>query len=96
LLNWRKTSEAIAKGSLKHFLPQNNVYVYNRRSDNESVLVIINNGDATATQDMSRFAEVLTGYASAKDVLTGKVYNDLSSISLDAHSSLVLELKPGE
>jgi glycosidase len=94
LLNWRKDSEAIAKGTLKHFIPRDNVYVYNRKSGNQSVLVMINNGDTFATPNMSRFAEVLTGYGAAKDVLTGRTFDDLSSISLEPHSTLVLELKP--
>jgi glycosidase len=96
VLNWRKGSEAIAEGTLKHFIPQDNVYVYNRKSDNESVLVMINNGNEAATPDMTRFAEVLTGYGSGRDVLTGKVFENLSSISIGPHSSLVLELKAGE
>lgn len=93
LLNWRRQSEAIAEGTLKHFIPRDNLYVYNRKSAHESVFVMINNSDAAAAPDMSRFAEVLKGYKSAKDVLTGKVYEDLSSISVGPHTSLVLELK---
>jgi glycosidase len=96
LLNWRKNSEAISEGTLKHFIPQDNLYVYNRKSANESVLVMINNGDATATPDMSRFGEVLTGYESARDVLTGKAFGDLNSIAVSPHTTLVLELKPGD
>jgi glycosidase len=96
MLNWRKTSDAMARGTLKHFIPQDNVYVYNRKSDNQSILVMINNSDAVAKPDMARFAEVLTGYGSAKDVLSGKKYNDLTSIKIDPHSTLVLELKPGD
>ena len=95
MLNWRKQSEAIAEGTLKHFIPHDNLYVYNRKSANESVLVMINNSDATATPDMTRFAEVLTGYASAKDVLSGKTFN-LNSISIAPHTSLVLELRGGD
>jgi glycosidase len=95
LLNWRKESEAIAEGTLKHFIPHDNLYVYNRKSAHESVLVMINNGDAIATPDMSRFAEVLTGYESAKDILTGKAYN-LSSIAIPPHTSLVLQLKSSD
>ena len=30
LLKWRKGNEVIAKGKMKHFVPQNGVYVYAR------------------------------------------------------------------
>ena len=92
LLNWRKTSTAIHNGSLKHFVPHDNVYVYNRQSADESVLVIINNNDADKQLDMQRFNEVLKGYSGAKDVLSGKVFSDLNTIDLKAKSSLVLSL----
>ena len=35
LLNWRKNSLAVTKGTLTHYLPQNGVYVYFRKYKNE-------------------------------------------------------------
>lgn len=94
LLNWRKTSKVIHEGSLKHFVPYENVYVYNRKLGEESVLVIINNKPEAANLDMARFQEVLTGYSKASDVITGRQIDNLSNIKLAGNSSLVLNLQP--
>lgn len=92
LLNWRKHSEAISKGVLKHYIPRDNLYVYNRKSENESVVVIINNSDKPVVADMSRYHEILQGYDRANDVLSGRSLSSLDSVSIEANASLVLEL----
>lgn len=94
LLHWRKQSDAILNGKLKHFVPYDNVYVYNRYSDNESVLVILNNADQVRKIDMHRFTEVTDGFETATDILNGKEYKDISSIEMDGNTSLVLRLNP--
>lgn len=30
LLQWRKGNDVISKGTMKHFMPKNNIYVYER------------------------------------------------------------------
>lgn len=94
LLDWRKGSDAIKNGSLKHFVPYDNLYVYNRQSAKESVLVIINNSSETVKPDMSRFAEVLNGYDGGVDVLSGVELIDLNTIEIKGNKALVLKLNP--
>ncbi|MEA3451888.1 MAG: glycoside hydrolase family 13 protein, partial [Bacteroidota bacterium] len=43
LANWRKTNKAATDGKLLHFLPHDNVYVYFRYTDDEAVMVLLNN-----------------------------------------------------
>ena len=93
LLNWRKNSKAVHAGSLKHFTPQDNVYVYNRKAAGESVLVIINNKAEHSEIDMTRYQEVLKDYTGAVDVVSGKALDSLNNIKVEGNSSLVLELK---
>ena len=45
LVNWRKFKEVIHSGKLKHFIPNDGVYVYFRYNDKETVMVAINNDD---------------------------------------------------
>lgn len=94
LLTWRKSSEAFKSGHLTHFIPVDNVYVYNQKSDKESVMVIINNNDKLVKPDMSRFTEILKGYDGATDVLTNNKFNDLNEIEVAPNTSLVLKLTP--
>lgn len=94
ILTWRKQSDAIANGDLKHFVPYDNVYVYNRKSDKESFVIVINNNAAPKKLDMKRYAEILKGYDSAVDVLSNKKFEDLNTIDVDANTSLILKLNP--
>lgn len=94
LLNWRKTSTAIHEGELKHFVPTDNIYVYNRKSGDESVLVIINNNKNEKELDMKRFAEVTEGFSSAQDIVSGEEISVVRKINLPANTSMVLELMP--
>ncbi len=61
LLHWRKgaANEVIARGKLKHFMPINCAYVYERRLDDRQVVVIMNGTDEPMDLDMDRYAEIL-------------------------------------
>ena len=91
LLKWRKNNDVIAKGSLKHFYPQDGVYVYQREYNGKSVVVMMNGTSSDVNLDLSRYKEVLTSSMS-KDVLTGKSI-DLKSgnITIPAKDVFVLE-----
>lgn len=94
LLQWREKSDAIHTGTLKHFVPYDNLYVYNRKSDNQSVVVILNNNNQSKKVDMSRFEEILKDYGSALDVLQQKTITNLKEIEIGGNTSMILELKP--
>lgn len=56
---------------MTHYIPENNVYVYFRYNDKETVMVVINNAE-TKTFKTNRFQENIKNFKSGKDVLTGK------------------------
>ncbi|MCI0523057.1 MAG: cyclomaltodextrinase C-terminal domain-containing protein, partial [Bacteroidales bacterium] len=93
LLNWRKGKEVIHTGRLKHYVPENGVYVYFRYDSEESVMVIINRSDEMRKLDTSRFAESLNGYASGTEITTGTVIKDLSSVEIPPRTPMIIELK---
>ena len=94
LLNWRKGNEIIHSGKTKHYLPQNDVYVYFRYNDQGSVMTVINNSETAQSIDLKRFAESLDGYKSGKDVITDKIYTlNNKTLQIPAKTSLILELK---
>lgn len=92
LLKWRKGNEVIAKGKMKHFVPQNGVYVYARNLNGKQVVVIMNGNAKESVLPLDRYDEVLKGYASGKDVITGKVVSLQKELTLGAKDVLVLEL----
>ena len=93
LVNWRKMKNLIHNGLLKHYYPKDNMYVYFRYNDQESVMVILNMNSEDKTLNTVRFAESLQGFTSAKEVMSGKTVNDLNNIVIPAKTSMILELK---
>ena len=92
LLKWRKGNEVIAKGKMKHFVPQNGVYVYTRNLNGKQVVVIMNGNAKESVLPLDRYDEILKGYTSGKDVITGKVVSLQKELTLGAKDVLVLEL----
>lgn len=74
LLCWRKTSKPIAYGSMKHFIPQNGIYVYFRIYEDEKVMVISNGLSKSSILDLGHYREELNGYEYGIDVETGKKF----------------------
>lgn len=93
LFTWRKTKSVIHTGKMTHYVPQNNVYVYFRSNEKESVMVIINNSNEKQTFKTNHFQESFENYTSGKDVLTGISIDLKNDITIDGKSVLVLELK---
>ncbi len=93
LFQWRKNKSVIHFGKMTHYIPQENVYVYFRYDDKETVMVVINNAAETKTIKTNRFQENIKNFKSGKDVLTGKSVDLKSEISLERKSVLILELK---
>ncbi|MFD2602537.1 glycoside hydrolase family 13 protein [Flavobacterium suzhouense] len=93
LFTWRKGKDVIHNGKMMHYLPHDNVYVYFRYNDKETVMVIINNSNESKTFGTARFGESLKNYTSGTDVVTGKDINVKSDITVEPKSALVLELK---
>jgi glycosidase len=93
LLNWRKKNNAIHFGKMKHYLPDNNVYAYFRHTDDQSVMVLVNNSNKAQTVKTSRYQESIQNHEMVYDVLNQKRYPLAADISIDAKSVLILELK---
>src|SRR5699024_9181835 len=74
MLDWRKGNELIAKGTLKHFAPNNGVYVYERKYNDKSIVVMLNGSSEDKQIDLSIYKEILPRHE-AKEVLSGKILN---------------------
>jgi glycosidase len=92
LLDWRKTKPVVYNGKLMHYLPEDNVYVYFRYTNTESVMVILNGSSQEKTLDTKRFSERMTGFTQARDIISGQSLPALNSIKVPAKTAMVLEL----
>jgi len=94
LANYRKQSEAICKGKLKQFIPENGVYVYFRYTEtNERVMVILNQTKDSKMLPLGRFAEIINNNEHGLDIISGEKYTFEHSLSLKPNSILILEVK---
>jgi glycosidase len=93
LFTWRKSKEVIHSGKMTHYLPDNNVYVYFRHNDKETVMVIINNAPDTQKINSTRFQENIKSFISGVDILSGKTIDLKNEITIEGKSALILELK---
>lgn len=91
LLQWRRGNEAIARGSLKHFMPENGLYVYQRRSGDKEVTVILNGNDSPVTTTMERTLEILPYGSQRRDMLTGETITLSPEMTFSPRQILILE-----
>ncbi len=93
LLHWRRgeANEVIAKGSLKHFIPQNGIYAYCRKLGDKEVIVLLNGRDKQNTVAMERTAEVLPYGATFTDIITGKPVTIAQEMTFAPRQIMILQ-----
>ena len=89
--NWRKGNKVISEGSLKHFMPENGMYVYERRLGDKRAVVIMNGTDRQLSVDMSIYREILPIGATLKDVITGEEFTITNEIHFAPRALFILE-----
>ncbi len=93
LAHWRRGNNAISKGSLKHFMPDNEMYVYERKYANHQVIVIMNGNDRDVSIDMQRYAEVMPIGSVYTNVMTGEKVTIEKTMDFSSRATLLLERK---
>ncbi len=93
ILNWRKgeANEVIAKGSLKHFMPQNGLYVYERKLGDKKVVVILNGTSETLVRTMERTIESLPYGSEWTDFVTDKPIVITESMTFEPRQVMILQ-----
>ncbi len=93
ILKWRRdvANDVIAEGSLKHFMPINCAYVYERKLGDKQVIVLINGTDSEMDLDTERYSEIMPVGASYTDPLTNNTIKISDSILLQPHQTLILQ-----
>lgn len=89
---WRKGSEVIHNGKMKHYWPNHNLYVYFRYNHNKSVMVVINNNTKELELDWKLYEESTSGYSHGKDIIWGKEIKIGEILKVPPQTSMVFEL----
>ncbi|GHT53351.1 alpha-amylase [Bacteroidia bacterium] len=95
LLQWRKTSKAVAEGKLIHYAPtnENPCYVYARMAENDKILVILNGSNETQTLLTEKYKEVIGSTTHGKNIISGRKL-DLreKTITIPAKGAMIIHL----
>ena len=91
LAHWRRGNDAISRGSLKHFMPENGLYVYERKSPSRRVIVMMHGNDTDVDIDMSIYAEILRPGDTFTNVMTGERVTITPTMHFSPRATLVLE-----
>jgi glycosidase len=91
LLNWRKTSSAVASGKLLHYIPSGGFYVYFRYDERQTVMVVLNKNRNDATLELTRFSGMLKGAKSGRNVMTGEQVDLSAPLPMKALKSIAVE-----
>ena len=93
LIQWRKGSNAITRGKMKHFIPQDSIYVYFRSYENEKVMIVVNCKNKKKNIVLTRFKEEIGHYTIGREVVTGQEYNLTNNLMINENEILILNLQ---
>jgi neopullulanase len=93
ILLWRKNKEVIHTGKLLHFVPFDGMYVFFRYNEKDKVMVVLNKNQIETVLKTDRLQEMISGCNSAREIITGKLWNNLSQITVPPKSVSIFELK---
>jgi glycosidase len=93
IAKWRQTSAAVARGSFKHYVPEDEVYVYFRQHGNELVMVLVNSSKTSKMVSAQRFASELGKADTVFDVLNGEPTVLETMIEVPARSVRILDIR---
>jgi len=92
LLNWRKNCQVFSNGWMTHYVPRNNVYVYFRYNERQTIMVVLNSNATDQVLDPERYRENIQDKNYGVDVISSEKYNLTSSMTIPKLTALVLEL----
>ncbi len=92
LLHYRKNSQALQSGKMTQFIPENGVYVFFRKGEDKTVMVITNNNEAPVELATGRFAECIGDLEVGIDIHSRFPHDLKYPIPVDGKTVLVLEL----
>lgn len=93
LLNWRKTALAVHQGTLKHFVPQNGVYVYFRYHNSQKIMVVLNKTGKKQQVELSQFEEMNLEGSKGREMISGADMIFEKFLSIDGKQPMIIEFE---
>ncbi|MAD31937.1 MAG: alpha-amlyase, partial [Cryomorphaceae bacterium] len=93
LAHLRRESCALNIGTLLHYIPQNEVYVYFRTFADEHKMIVLNRNSEEVSLDLSRFQQGLEDFSAAIEVWTGETTSLEETLTIAPMGALIFDLK---
>jgi neopullulanase len=92
LANFRKTSPALTAGQFMQYTPDDGLYVYFRYTPAQTIMCIMNTGEADKKTDLAgRYRERTKGFTGSTDIITGVKTGQ--SFTIPAKRMYILQLE---
>ena len=75
---------------MKQFIPYKGIYVYERRLEDSSCLVISNGNNGSALFHPERYAEVIGTHREGRDIISGRKVSLTKPFRLSARKVIIL------
>ena len=92
LLHWRQGNELITKGKQTQFIPVDGVYVVARSLNGKAILTVLNGTSHQKKMQVARYAEIINGTTTAKNILTGRNIDLTKDVTLQPRATMILEI----
>ena len=93
LIRYRNATPALQTGKLMQFAPTDGVYVFFRYDDAKTIMVVINTSSHDKIIDTRRYEERMQGFSRGKNVVTGELMSNISTLTVEKNAPLILELQ---
>lgn len=93
LFTWRKSSNAVTKGDMKHYWPSNNLYIFVRTYKDEKVMVVVNNNTKQIELDWDRIKESIDKNEIGVDIFTKRKMVSGDNVTIEPQSSIIIEFR---
>ncbi len=93
LFNFRKETPVLHFGKLKHFAPENGIYTYFRYDNEQILMIIINQSDKKAHQQVNKYQEILNNKTIGIDLYSRQTIYFEKGIQLAPKSFAILKIE---
>lgn len=95
LISLRKNFKSLSKGKLTHYYPFNNVYVYFRSLNDETIMIVVNGSDKEQAIKFSDYGEMLATIKKLNNLMNDEeiLLSENNSIKLSPFSSEIFLLE---
>ena len=78
--------------TVRHYVPAGGIYVYVRKHQGSSELIILNGTNDEQEFPIHQYKEILNGFDCGKELISGKKIDLTKNMKLNARQSMIIKL----